>query len=865
VLKQNQFGGTIGGPVVKDKLLFFGSYQGTRQINGVASRRTVFSPPLTDDRSAAALGKLFAGKRGSLQNAFGGVGPAIAADGSNINPSALKLLQLKLPDGTYVFPTPQTVDVRRPFDSQGFSAFSDPSAFDEDQYMINIDFLHTKKSRISGRFFDALSDQTVTFPAGNTPGFPRSAENRFIVFSLAHSYVISPNLLNEARFGTNRTRTTTVQSAPFKFSDVGITSSEQNNDLPIINISGSYFVGGSFNAQRINNQFTFEESLSYVRGRHSLRVGGNLTRAQRNFTQFRFNGQLILLSMADLLLGLSGPANGTGVFSNVFGSVDLLGLTDRAARSWESSIYAQDDFKVSSRLTLNLGLRYEHLGLFTDALGRLVGFDVTKANPTPPAAGALDGYLVASNYSGGTIPPGVVQSDDDQVLKGEGVNTWGPRLGFAWRVLPDSSRFVLRGGYGIYYTRLTGQSSFQGNTVPPFGLLRVNTGAANATSTLSNPFGVIPPLSSFPFFVPYSPATSQSLTAVAPDFQPAMTQQYSLNLQTQLASDLLLEVGYVGTRGTNLLRTRSVNEAQLASVSNPIRGVTTNTVANTRLRAPYLGWTSNGLLQVESAGSSYYNGLEVSLTKRFSRGLQFLASYTFSKSLDTDGANVLLTSNAVLTIGEQNNEKLRYGPSSFNRPHRLIVSYVYELPSLTSRGALLATLTSGWALAGVTTFQSGQSLTLLGSNTNNLFGIVSPGGDRAQLASGCTYSQLVTSGSVNSKTGGYFNKACVAPYPVIGDPEPTTGQRIGTTFGNSGVGIVRGPDQRNFDLSLLKRTKVKWPTEASSLEFRAEFFNAFNTTQFANPDTNMSNATFGQIGATAVNPRIIQFALKYNF
>ncbi|MGH9842203.1 MAG: hypothetical protein ACREEM_25915, partial [Blastocatellia bacterium] len=337
-----------------------------------------------------------------------------------------------------------------------------------------------------------------------------------------------------------------------------------------------------------------------------------------------------------------------------------------------------------------------------------------------------------------------------------------------------------------------------------------------------------------------------------------MTQQYSLNVQTQLAKDLLLEVGYVGTRGTHLLRTRSVNEAQLASAANPIRGVTTNTVANIRLRVPYLGWTSNGLLQIESAGSSHYNGLEASLTKRFSRGLQFLASYTFSKSLDTDGANVTATSNAVITIGEQYNEKLRYGPSSFNRPQRLVLSYVYEFPQLASRGGLVGTLVNGWALTGVTTLQSGQSLTILGNNSNNIFGI--SGADRAQLAAGCTYSQLVTSGSVTDKLNNYFNKSCFAAFPVIGDPEPT-GQRIATAFGNSGVGIVSGPDQRNFDLSLIKRTKVKWPTEASNIEFRAEFFNAFNTTQFANPDTNFSNATFGQISATAVNPRIIQLAL----
>jgi hypothetical protein len=191
------------------------------------------------------------------------------------------------------------------------------------------------------------------------------------------------------------------------------------------------------------------------------------------------------------------------------------------------------------------------------------------------------------------------------------------------------------------------------------------------------------------------------------------------------------------------------------------------------------------------------------------------------------------------------------------------LSYYYELPSPKKFNAFFDHLLGGWAVSGVTTLQSGLPLTLTGTNSNNVFGITA---DRAQLAAGCAYNDLTTSGSVHSKLGNYFNRSCVlrnaagtAIWPVVGDDGRAT------AFGNSGVGIVFGPDQRNFDLALVKRTALRALGESSNLEFRTEFFNAFNTTQFSNPGTNVSAATFGVISGTAVNPRIIQFALKLNF
>jgi hypothetical protein len=579
---------------------------------------------------------------------------------------------------------------------------------------------------------------------------------------------------------------------------------------------------------------------------------------------------LIIQSFPDFLLGLSGPQSGTGIFSNIFGAVDLTGLFDRKVRLWEASGYVQDDYRVTPYLTLNFGLRYDFLPALTETLGRFSNIDPSLLNPTPPATGTLAGIVVAGNFSG-TIPAGVTATQNDTIMNSVGEHAFGPRIGFALQVLPKSSRLVMRGGYGVYHSRITGQVQTQNTTSQPFGQLRISVGPPNAAATFANPFPApIPSEASYPRFFPYTPNTAFTVNAVDPNVRPGTIEQYSLSLQTQFARNYLVEIGYVGTRGSDLLRLVSVNQAFLASATNPIRGVTTNTVANIPQRVPFQGWTASGLQQVQSKGRMRYNALEASVTRRFSNGFQFLVSYTWSKTLDSEGANVDSNSSAVAGIGNQNDDLARYGPANFSRPHRLVVSYVYEFPWMKSAEGLKRVLFGGWGLSGVTTFQAGHPLTLTGNNANNVFGITT---DRAQLAPTCSYQDLGTAGSVSDRLTGYFNSNCInranlnaplsggnpAAWPIIGN------DGRGTDFGNSGVGIIRGPDQRNFDIALIKRTATRWPTESANLEFRTEFFNAFNTAQFSDPDTTVTNTTFGRITSTSVGPRIIQFSLKLNF
>jgi hypothetical protein len=867
VLKQNQFGFTLGGPIKKDALLFFISYQGIRQINGVGGGGTssFALPAFTDDRSRAALGRLFGGQRG----AFGGV--AVATDGSNISPQALALLNLKLPNGQFAIPTPQTVT-----GSQGFSAFSVPATFDEDQFLANLDFIHTDKSKFAGRFFAANSNQNVSLPVSQVgataPGFPQLADNRMRNLTLAHTYTFSSTLLNQAEFGFHRIASPTIQQQVFKWSDVGVKAPSVANDFPAVGVNGSLALGGNGQGlDLVQNHFTFQDSATYIRGRHTLRAGAGVTRSQVNLSNFHFFGGLLFASWPDFLLGLpAGPiaagGNGSQV-SNVTLSLDIPGNLDRAWRLTDGNAYLQDDIKLTKSFTLNLGVRYERLANLGDKFGRNSGFDIALANQNPPAGGSIAGYVVSKNFPG-AVPAGVQQLDNTYGIRGEGEHNFGPRVGFAWRLpdsfLPLTERMVLRGGYGIYYSRATGQPFLQLAAAPPFGSLRQLQGAPNAAASFANPFG---PDLTFPQFPAYSPTTQRTISFIDQGYRPPVTQQFSLNLQTDLGPDFLLEIGYVGARGTHQIQNRSLNQALLASPSNPIRGETTNTFANIGKRAPFSGFTAPGLNDIDSSASSWYHGLDASLTKRLSKGLQFLAAYTFSHAYSTSGRSTA-AAGASGIFGNQNDPRANYGRSEFNREHRLVLSYLYQLPAPTRFNSFIDGLLGGWAVSGVATLQSGQPLTLTGTNPTNVFGIAN---DRAQLAPGCTYDDLTTSGSVASKVNNYFNRSCIlranpanpnsaAIWPVIGN------DGIATNFGNSGVGIAFGPDQRNFDIAIIKRTPLNRLREGANIEFRTEFFNAFNTTQFSNPNTNVSAAiAFGAITSTAVNPRIIQFALKLNF
>jgi hypothetical protein len=871
-LKQNQFGFTLGGPILKKNLFFFTSYQGTRQSNGLATGcAAVYSgPALTNDRSAAGIGAVFAGQTG----AFGG--EAINANGSNINPIALAILNLKLSNGQYFVPTPQSVNNNLPFGARGSSSFSLPCTFNEDQFMTNLQYQQSSRSSFTARFFEANDSQVVTLGQSNVPGVPSPSSGISRDFSLTNTFIVTPHLVNELILGYANNHVVQPQGAaatnqPFSFTSLGA-NVPTGLGQTIIEVAGS-FTAYPQNGFNINQpSLSLVDAISYSRGKHTLRFGGEITRSYISDSNYSTGAVAVFVSFPDFVLGLPGgpvASGGNGSFaSNVYQAPGDQGLFDHKYRKWDGAAYIQDDYKVSAALTLNLGFRYDRIGALSDALGRASTFDTSKADPNPPASGSIAGYVVANNFAG-TIPTGVTQTGQSYPVNGDGQNHFSPRVGYAWQVFPRSSALVVRGGFGLYTSEPPAIATLTGILAPPF--IRPFGAQGTVTNTISfqNPFGAGPFLtpSSLPSFTPYSSAAPLSgLQYQNLSYQPGYVEEFNTNVQSDLGHNLLFELGYVGAHGVHLPRGILPNEANLASPSAPIRGITTNTVANIQQRVPLAGFAPTGLDENNTEGQSWYNGLQASLTKRLSHGLQFLASYTWSKDLDTDAPDVVQASDGTSgdAVGNEHDPHARYGRTNFDRPQRLVVSFTYDFPKLSLGNALARTATNGWQVSGVTTYQSGTALTVRGTNGSNVNGATN---DFAPLSGSCGTGAYVASGAVKNKLNSYFNRSCFAfkpngttpMYPIVGS------DGIATGFGNSGVGTVLGPGQRNWDLSLVKRTAVPRFGESANVEFRSEFFNAFNTPQFANPDTKVSDATFGVITATSVNPRIIQFALKLNF
>ncbi len=867
VLQQNQFGFTFGSPIVRNKVTFFTAYQGTRQANGYSGTclSSFSEPALTaNNRTAAGLGALLAGQSGIAGT--GGGANVIQADGSNISPQAIATLNFKLPNGQYMVPNAQAINTGATNPAAaGKVVLSQTCPFNEDQYMANADWDQSAKSTWQERFFFVNSHSTLTLnPAGlgggAVPGFATNNPNHFRNFTLTNSYVFSPRLLNQAAIGYNRIVAATEQSTPFAWSDLGVSAPEgpdiDDNVLPQLAVVGAFGLGGNGQENiNVQNQYSIVDNLSFTKGRHSLRFGGGIDLDQVAYDKYRFYGGIQFLSFADFLLGRPAGSAATGgngtPYSNVFENLDVPGVLDRNFDIYNYDFYIQDDVQLTRRFVLNAGFRYERLGGMEEVNGRNANTNFAALNPDPPATGTLEGFEVAGNYPG-TPPPGVtVLHGSKLAYSGDGQNTINPRIGFSWQ-LPGTDRVVFRGGYGVFHQALSGQPTVQLIFQQPWAALRVQV--QPTTASFASPFQPAPP--SFPTFLPYSPTTLESGTAFAQNIRPPVIQRYSLNTQAQVAKNTILELGFIGSRHEHLIVITSPDQALYASPGSPLRGVTTNTIANITQRLPVLGFGPASYNQIQSTGQGWYNALAASLTRRFANGLQFLASYTWAKDLTT-AQSAVNNITAGSELGNQLDLAHNYGPDNFIRPQRFVFSGAYQMSSLSGRNTLMKGALGSWMLSGVVTLQNGHLLTVTGVNSNNVLGIAS---DFAELSGTCTPAQYVTPGAIKNKIHDYVNASCfTGTYPIVG------ADGIATGFGNSRPGIVQGPGQYNVDTAVSKKFGLRWPNEATNFEFRAEAFNLLNTPQFSDPDMGQTDSTFGAIQTSAVAPRILQLALKVNF
>jgi hypothetical protein len=472
-------------------------------------------------------------------------------------------------------------------------------------------------------------------------------------------------------------------------------------------------------------------------------------------------------------------------------------------------------------------------------------------------------------------------------------NNFAPRVGFAYSPL-DSGRFVIRGGYGIYYSRTSFQYITLNVIAPPTYVFGARVGAP-----FEDPFFPAPTPGQFPTLVP---GVALSGAFFDRNLRTPYLHQYNANVQYELAKDLLLEVGYVGTRGLNLFRQVGINQARLATPQNPVTNevlgtqITTNTPANALLRAPFQGVGINNFSQNQSTGQSGYNSLQASVTRRLSRGAQFLASYTWAKSIDNAsgqgggaGTTGLVNTGAVgetsAIIGDQRDNRANRGVSDFDRTHRFVLSGFWELPAPgfakdSTAGKLFF---DGWQVGGVVTVMFGLPIDIVDTGAGSFYGL---SGGSAALARPNFASGATRETATGDAPGGYFFNPFAFARPVVqaNQPIPSSGGAalagaVGTDIGAVGRNILRGPRQKNTDFSVIKRFRV---SESKNLEFRAEFFNLFNQVNLANPisdlnavlasggslDANgnvVNPGSFGRIISATNNPRLIQFALKFNY
>ena len=611
-----------------------------------------------------------------------------------------------------------------------------------------------------------------------------------------------------------------------------------------------------------------------------------MTRVYQNNWIKPLSGTLSFNSIQGFLLGMSagtGPGENGTTFSNVAASSGNISRPAGSPHDFQVEnlgAFFQDDFKVKPSLTVNLGVRWEYFGGIWDSLGDFtnVWLNLLQLAPIPPAAGTYLGWTVSNNYPGIVpLPPGVqVRPHKWETPDAPQRANFAPRIGFAWQPLGAASKMVVRGGYGIFFDRVNVAFASAGNlNTPPFSAQANEGGQITPVSTLQAPFPIIP-AQGFPLRTPTSALAGP---AVYDAYKTPSVQEYSLGVQYQLPAQMVLDVGYNGSHAVHITEVYPLEVASLASPSNPVNcglptgcvTTTTSAAANVLSRYPYVGFT--GLSVTADDGTSNYSALLASLKKSLSHGVTFQAAYTYGKNLtpmssyqgNTLGSNILRSSNNPLDPAQQ------YGPADFDRTHRVVISALWEIPGLAKGNRLGEIFLNGWNVSGITTIQTGLPLTLTDSRAGSAYfttavtaaplGGITP---RANLCPGYTVGQIETPGSVGSRINDYFNAAAFCAPPVI--PASLGGDGIATGFSSLRRGVVRGPDQDNTDLSLLKNTRVGGLREDAQLQFRADFFNSFNTPQFSIPVVaNPYAKNFGQITSLAVAPRIVQFSLKYIF
>ncbi|MGB6385801.1 MAG: carboxypeptidase regulatory-like domain-containing protein [Terriglobales bacterium] len=883
ILRRNLFGGTIGFPIKKDKLFFFASYQGTRRSEG---QNPGVIPVLSQAERTGDFSELLPGTQ--LYDPTTGL--AYNNNQVPVDPVMANYISNYLP-----LPN-------RP--NNQFE--SDPVAtIKDDQFIFRLDYTMSKKDTLSAVYI--FDDTPDTYPfevingastGGDVPvGSGFTDANRYQTGSITWTRTISPTMLNELRFATNRVATydavPTTTTSPSALGFLTVTPDDPKGTAPpLVTVDGGFNLGPSPQGPtKIHDTtFQYQDTLSWTKGRHDMKFGADLRWVENNFNFDFYNNGSLTFGDADF-----GPFGGTFTGSALsdfvggfFGNYYQFSNAVYGIRTHSLYFFGQDAWKVTHNLTFSYGLRYEFNSPQEDPHNEIIGWypgqQSTKFPMAPP------NFLYPGDP--GTPNKGLIYPDR---------NNFAPRFGFAWDML-GNAKLMMRGGMGIFYDIEDGALNLQFGGQPPFGYVADNdpqcfapaglnppciSAQSNGSYTadpfqtastgFSNPYPFVAGGNYGKFFVPALPFAY----VVSPHFRTPYAENFNFGFQYQLTKNMMVEAVYVGSMSRKAIASTEVNYPLLSILqqqylANGYDGM------NPECARPLAACDSPldpdgspaGAQVIEtnlSGVNSSSNQFQLTVDQRLTHGVQFRAAYTNAKTID-DSSGFRARSS---TFTDPTDPRLDRGLADFDAPQRLVLSPIWEIPFGNHGNSFAKNILGGWTVTTIASFQSGNPFTLYSNNNSGELDnfldrpdVISP----VQIYHNPRHLQTL-GGDCGGGTQGhyYFNPAdleCNVGQPIGLPPDPNLQPTGGVplfTHGNMGRNVLRGPGINNWDISIAKDFKF---TENKSLEFRSEFFNAFNHVQFYSPTLQNGvegfDGLFGQITSDRP-PRIIQFALKLYF
>jgi hypothetical protein len=897
-MHRNVFGAYIGGPIKKDKLFFFGSYQGQRVSDQLLATNYVAVPPdLTDARDANSIAT-------AVNTDFG-----TTITGNQITPQALALLQAKTSNGSYFIPSASPNFATLQANQNADTVIQGPnSQFTADQVNGNLDFNFSAKDRLAAKYYFQRDPNTTPFAESQLLGFPQTMKAGSSTFSLDNTTALTPNLTWEQRLGF-------IRQTAFSSTSQSLTPGDAQISLPglslfpTINIkyadnapsTDSLSIGPTdnfANAGIFQNRYEAASNLKWMHGRHSIATGFIYDYTQLNV--INKNNDVARITFEDFpgfLLGdVCSPNPGEASCSGQDPSEILNGASNRHYRAKQAGAYVQDGIRLKSNLTFNIGLRWDWDGPLYEENGLLTNFypQDYSYNAATDSFNNIGLVVAGNNKAFGS-------KVSNSTITGR---QWGfaPRIGIAYSPAFLKNKVVVRAGFGMYYDRgeyFTELSPPAGGGISgPFGVTVEEPFVVPyyAVSSFAQPFGTAAP--------PPPPANLSSVQALIPNagqlineetpycnsygegfcsplffggYDPKNTLPYSenwtLDLQWQPRNDLVISLGYVGNHGVHETIPVPFNQAGIATAQNPtlaggpnvqiysygtqVPGVAAESACtlavgycagNADLRTPYLGYDPNSDFN-RAIGMSNYDALQFHVTKRLSHGLSVTGSYTYSHTLDEQsGLGLFYNGN------DPNNTRSSYGSSDFDRTHQLTVSYVYQLPSLARAHGFANQAVNGWGISGVTVLQSGQPYSVIdfsggaasiywGDGQDYITNPIVPVGGFGATASN---PKLQGTTGVNGNNPVLNAAAFGIPTPYTpgtnGVPacDSSSGTLVCDNFENGyaigGRNIFRAPFQQRWDFDLFKDFKV---TERFQLKYDLKVFNLFNHPSFDIPSNDV--------------------------